>query len=152
MLMLSTWIIGLKAQESVPVTGGNALGVGGSISYSIGQIAYTTNSGSEGYVSQGVQQPYEITAVTEIKTSKGITLEFSASPNPSTDYVLLKIQNFKAERLSYELHDINGKLLKSNKIESDETNIEMKKYIRSVYFLKIIDQKAKVKEFKIIKN
>ena len=46
---------GLYAQETVPATGGDATGSGGSASYSVGQMVYTTNTGS-GTVTQGVNK------------------------------------------------------------------------------------------------
>ncbi|WP_228479065.1 hypothetical protein [Flavobacterium soyangense] len=48
------------SQESVTASGGNATGTGGSSSYSIGQITYTSQTGSGGNITLGVQQPYEI--------------------------------------------------------------------------------------------
>ena len=52
LLLLS--IGALQAQEAVLSAGGNATGNGGSVSYSIGQVAYTA-SGTNGTVTQGVQ-------------------------------------------------------------------------------------------------
>ncbi|MFT6841979.1 MAG: hypothetical protein ACJASR_000743 [Psychroserpens sp.] len=49
---------GLKAQESINSAGGNAIGNGGSSSYSIGQVFYITNVGTNGSVAQGVQQNF----------------------------------------------------------------------------------------------
>ncbi|MCB0409870.1 MAG: hypothetical protein KDD29_06595, partial [Flavobacteriales bacterium] len=48
------------AQENTVSSGGDALGVGGSASYSVGQVVYTTHTGVNGSIAQGVQQPYEI--------------------------------------------------------------------------------------------
>jgi hypothetical protein len=50
----------LKAQQTVPATGGIATGSGGTVSYTVGQVADTTQTGSGGTVTQGVQQPFEI--------------------------------------------------------------------------------------------
>jgi hypothetical protein len=47
---------GLSAQESVNGSGGDATGTGGTSSYSIGQVVYTTATGTNGSVAQGVQQ------------------------------------------------------------------------------------------------
>lgn len=60
LLLLGLGLTGLQAQESVNATGGNASGSGGSASYSVGQVVYTTNTGTNGTVAQGVQQPFEI--------------------------------------------------------------------------------------------
>jgi hypothetical protein len=60
--ILSLWVSQgtCSAQTATVSAGGNAIGTGGSVSYSVGQIAYTNNSNSNGSVAQGVQYPYEI--------------------------------------------------------------------------------------------
>ena len=45
-----------QAQQATTATGGNASGSGGTVAYSVGQIVYTTNTGSTGSVAQGMQQ------------------------------------------------------------------------------------------------
>lgn len=50
----------VHAQNGTVASGGNATGSGGSVSYSVGQVFYTTNSGSNGKVSQGVQQVFDL--------------------------------------------------------------------------------------------
>ena len=45
-----------NAQDAIPATGGDATGSGGSASYTVGQIGYTTNTGTNGSVAEGVQQ------------------------------------------------------------------------------------------------
>jgi hypothetical protein len=92
------WTIAVQAQNTIPATGGNATGSGGSVSYSIGQITYNTFSGTNGSVAQGVQQPFEISVVTGIHKAFDIDLIFSAYPNPATDFVTLKIGNFDNTR------------------------------------------------------
>ena len=58
--MLLLWAGLLQAQKSTNVSGGNATGIDGTVSYSVGQVVYTTNTGAPGGVAQGVQQPYVI--------------------------------------------------------------------------------------------
>jgi len=110
-LLLGLGITGIQAQTSVNATGGNASGSGGSASYSVGQVVYTKNTGINGTVAQGVQQPYEISVVTSIKEAKGISLSVSVFPNPTSDYLTLGIDEFEISNLSYQLYDMNGKLL-----------------------------------------
>lgn len=65
MLILSTFLFlflgqtGLYAQTSILASGGDNSGSGGSVSYSVGQVFYTTNTGTSGSVEQGVQHPFE---------------------------------------------------------------------------------------------
>ena len=50
----------IQAQQTTVAAGGDASGIGGTFSYSIGQVVYTYIYGSDVLVAQGVQQPYEI--------------------------------------------------------------------------------------------
>ena len=103
-------------------------------------------------MAQGVQQPFEISIVTELEEAKDISLNFSAYPNPATDLLKLKIENNKTGNLTYLLYDISGKLLENKKMEESETNISMRTLSPSTYFLIIKDDNKEVKTFRIIKN
>jgi len=151
-LLLVLGLTGLQAQTSVNATGGNASGSGGSASYSVGQVVYTTHTGTSGSVAQGVQQPYEISVVTGIEEAKGINLTVSAYPNPTTDYLTLEVKEFELSNLNFQLHDMQGKLLQSEKITGNQTSIVMNNLVPATYFVKVIQNGKEVKSFKIIKN
>jgi len=151
-LLFGFGLTGLQAQESVNTTGGNASGSGGSASYSVGQVAYQTHTGTNGSVAQGVQQAYEIKDVTAIEEAKGINLSISAYPNPANDYLTLSITEFELSNLSYQLYDINGKLLQHEKITGNPTSIVMSNLIPATYFVKVIQGNREVKTFQIIKT
>lgn len=151
-LLLGLGLTGLQAQESVNATGGNASGNGGSASYSVGQVAYQIHTGTNGTVAQGVQQPYEISMVTGIEEAKGINLSVSAYPNPTTDYLQLKVESKKLKDLSFQLFDMNGKLLQSKKITGNQTSIVMSNLVPATYFVKVIQGNKEIKTFKIVKN
>jgi hypothetical protein len=153
---LSVLLLGLgltaQAQQAITTSGGNASGSVGSVSYSVGQIVYKTDSGSLGSVAQGVQQPYEISIVTGLEKAQWINLVPSAYPNPVTDYVILKVENYKTENLTYQLYDMRGKLIESRKIISSTETIGMENLPSAIYFLKVTNNNNEVKTFKIIKN
>jgi hypothetical protein len=143
---------GLQAQTSVNAAGENTSGSGGSASYSVGQVAYQTKTGTNGSVSEGVQQPYEISVVIEIEEAKDINLMVAAFPNPTTDYLTLSINEFDISNLSYQLYDFNGKLLQNKKITGTKTSIVMSNLVSANYFVKITKANKEIKTFKIIKN
>lgn len=150
-LLLGLGLTGLQAQTAVPASGGKAEGAGGSMSYSVGQVVYTTNSSvSNGSVAQGVHQPFEISVVETIVEAKGVNL--SVSPNPTTDYLLLSFTDFDASKLSFQLFDMSGKLLQSEKITSNQTSISMQNLVPATYFVKVTENNKQIKTFKIIKN
>ncbi len=151
-LTLCIGFTGLHAQETNPAAGGNASGGGGSASYSVGQVVYITNTGTTGSISQGVQQPYEISVVTGIDDARDINLMISVYPNPTTDFLILKTDSFTDGSLSYQLSDINSKLLDAQKITGTETSIVMSNLVPSTYFLKITRNSKPMRTFKIIKN
>jgi hypothetical protein len=153
--LLGLGLTGLQAQEAITTSGGNASGSGGSASYSVGQVVYTTDVGTNGSSAQGVQQPFEISVVTGIEEAKCITVEWSAYPNPTTDILNLKVDaltTLSIPSMQYQLYDMSGKLLETKKIESNQTSITMNNLMPATYFLKVTDNNKEVKTFKIIKK
>ena len=144
--------IHLDGQATTTTTGGTANGSGGSVSYTIGQITYHTISGTNGSVAQGVQQPYEISVVTAIDNTEGITLVYKVYPNPTRGLITLTIKPFYNENLRFRLYDLNGILLQDKKIESEETVISMLNHSSAIYFLKVLKDTKEVKIFKIVKR
>ena len=142
----------LQAQESFSATSGNATGIDGTISYTVGQVNYSTSIASNGTVAQGVQQPFEIMIVTSIDNIKDFGLECLIYPNPTTNFLTLYVENFSLPNLHSQLYNINGKLLQNKKVESKETFISMENLVPSTYFLKVINGNKEAKIFKIVKN
>ena len=141
------------SQESVVVSGGNATGNGGSSSYSVGQIAYTSlPGGANGFVLQGVQQAYEIISLGNDEF-KGITLAMTAYPNPAVDVLSLTVSTNEWNNLSCQLFDTNGKIV-SKKVEvtSPDTSVPMQGLNSGIYFLTVSNSGKAIKTFKIIKK
>jgi len=154
LLLLGIGFNQVYAQQTTTASSGNASGSGGSVAYSIGQIVYTTNTGTTGSVVQGVQQPYEISIRTGLSET-GINLNLSAYPNPTTNYLMLEIGAYASpsnQTMSYQLYDISGKLLESNAIVANSTTIKMEQLATGNYFLKVSQNNTLLKTFKIIKN
>lgn len=142
----------ILAQSTVASAGGDASGDGGSVSYTVGQIVYTTSSGPDGSVLQGVQQPYEIWIITGFDYTQNILLECVIFPNPTTHHVVLKLKNYDMENVSFHLFNINGKLLEHKKVVDHETTIQMDHLKPATYFLRIFKENEVVKTFKINKK
>jgi len=142
---------GLHAQESPTATGGEATGTGGTASYSVGQVVYTTATGTNGSVPQGVQQPYEISTTVGINET-AINLELSVYPNPTTDYLTLKVDNFELSTLNFQLIDMQGKVIETKTVNSNATNISLEGQPTATYFLNVVKNNQIVKTFKIMKN
>lgn len=151
LLLLIFGLSRLYAQEAIPASGGEASGNNATVSYSVGQLVITTNTDANGSVSHGVEQPFEISIVLGIEQNL-INLSFVVFPNPATD--LLTIQNksdFK-NNISYQIYDINGRLLESKKLTGENTTISTSNLAVSSYFIKILQSNKVIKIFKILKK
>jgi len=143
----------LQAQEAIPAAGGYANLSNGSISYTLGQVFYTTNMGTNSNsIAHGVQQPYEISEVSGIYEANGISLILSIFPNPASNYLTVKVKNYNANHLQYQVFDMTGKLLKTLQATGNETRIETNNLRAANYFVKVIENHKEIKIFKIIKH
>lgn len=138
---------GIQAQQTLLATGGEA----GSVSYSIGQIFYINSMGPNGSVTPGVQQPFGV-FVTSGKEIKDINLTFTVYPNPTSDLLFLQVDNFPKEKLTYQLFDLQGKLLEQNQVLMQRTSVNLQNMPRSTYYLKVSSRNQTIKTFKIIKT
>jgi hypothetical protein len=139
------------AQETIPSTGGNASGTGGASSYTVGQLVYTTNISTTGSVSQGVQQAFEFQTL----SNPGLLaaqLSAVTYPNPTTDFIVLKITDTTLKNLQYTLFDLNGKTIANNPIRTSSTEIPMKNLSIGMYLLKLTKKNKPLKTFKVIKK
>ena len=143
--------ISLHAQEGFSTSGGQALGTAGSSSYTVGQAVYDTYTGSTGSVAQGIQQTYDIVALLGAEIS-AIKLELVAYPNPTQEILTLKINNYKNEKLTYQLYDLQGKLWNSQSVKGSQTQLDMNDLAVGTYLLSIQDEELLVKTFRIIKK
>ena len=140
-----------RAQETLPVSGGEATGFGGSGSYTVGQVFYTTHKAAAGAVYQGVQQAFEIQTLSNPAL---ITINLTAVtyPNPTKDFIILKITDTTLHNLRYTLFDINGKAIASSSITESSTQIQLKYLAIGAYVLKVIQKNKALKTFKILKQ
>lgn len=145
------WVSVAHGQESLNASGGDATGSGGSVAYSIGQAVYTTNTGTTGSVAQGVQQTYEIVTVGTSNTETEVSL--TAYPNPTADELTLRLNDYSNELLSYQLYDMEGKLLQSARVTEQQTQIDMRGLPNATFLLSIVnDADQKIQSFRIVKN
>ncbi len=141
--------VSLYSQSNTVSAGGDADGDNGSISYSIGQVVYTSAQGSNGNVNQGVQQPYDVGVVTGIEEA-GINL--SVFPNPTSGLLTLTVADEDASLLSYQLFDASGRLVDSkNKLNSTNT-ISLDGYATGVFTLSVSRENKQVKSFRLVRN
>lgn len=144
--------VGLQSQTSINTSGGSAKGNGGSVNYSIGQIMYKTYFNKENSVIDGVQQPFEISEITSIFENSKMKLTLSAYPNPTEKNITLDIEDKVVPNLYYQIYGIKGELIRTNKITTSKTTIEMGEILAGTYFFRVMQENKIVKSFKVVKT
>jgi hypothetical protein len=141
--------INLKAQNNTVSSGGDAEGSNGSISFTVGQVVYTSAEGSNGSVNQGVQQPYDIDIITGIEHKE---IELTLYPNPTLGQFNLSIADSRVSEYSIQLFDVAGRLLLSKKQLLELNSISLEQYATGTYTLSVFKKEELVKSFRIVRN
>ena len=144
-----------SAQSAIVPAGGDAQSNGGSVSYTVGQIAVQTATNSNGSfsVAEGVQQPYEIMTV-GVDDYPQIVLSAVVYPNPTENLAQLQLNGFEipADGLRAILYDGNGKQLQSVTVTDDLTPFQIGQYATGTYYLELRDEQRVLKTFKVIRR
>lgn len=151
-LLSGTALCGIWAQDTVLSSGGDATASPGSVSYSIGQVAYTSQSSLAGIVNAGVQQPIEVIMVGSEEPLSGVTI--GIFPNPSKDYLVLELsgEDMVHRQFSFSLYDLYGKLLLREHIAGRSVTVPLEAYTHGMYLLKVSHNNDVIKTFKVIKT
>lgn len=135
--------------------GANAISSSGTVAYSIGQVFYTYIGQSVYNVAQGIQHE-EIADETLAAPDNSVEpkTEIFIFPNPTTDYVTINMEGLEDENgpRSYQLYDIQGRILKQNTINQTETQINLTDLSSSIYLLQVYLNNKVLKTFKILKK
>lgn len=142
-------LMNVKAQSAVVSSGGDASSIAGFISYTIGQVAFVGVSNTNGSVSQGVQQTYQVTTAGILLTDVDFSL--SIFPNPTTNQITLEVGKYENQVLNYILIDSEGKQIQANKVLDKQTNIDMSSLPTASYMMEVFQDNKKVQSFKILK-
>ena len=100
--------------------------------------------------SKGVQQAFEIFTLSIDDNRLDILL--SVYPNPTTSHINLRIDNQLSKGLSFQLYDLQGRLLRQEDITDKITQIDMQKLQSATYLINILQDHKRVKSFKVIKS
>ncbi|KAF0194735.1 MAG: hypothetical protein FD166_3256 [Bacteroidetes bacterium] len=151
-VLLCLFLAGANGQAVITTAGSDASGNGGSMSISYGLAVYTTTTGTTGSVAQGVQQPYEISVITEITDGPEVGLYFRTYPNPTDHSLTLRFEGKPEMEYRAAIYDASGRLCIIKTVTSNETSFDLSTFVTGTYILKLSDLNREVKTFKIVKN
>ncbi len=146
----------IAAQNASSSAGGDIQSSNGScISYTLGQIAYTTLSNAGRSFAEGVQQTYalHVSPIDPEDETDGVSINCIVFPNPTSNNVTITIKNADPASFQYLLYTSNRRLIKQDKIQSSSTVVPMVDLPTGAYLLTISSSKKNIiRIFKIIKD
>ena len=142
-------IVTVQAQSAIVPAGGTASGNGGTVTYTAGQVAVQTNSDGTTSISEGVQQPFEISVV-GVDNYPNIILNAVLYPNPTQGYLQLEIKDLQFAG-EVKVYDSNGKYLFVKKIEGENTLFDLSPYAPGTYYFNVHKDQKVLKTFKVVK-
>tara|TARA_R110002096_G_scaffold68159_5_gene164795 strand:- start:30512 stop:30949 length:438 start_codon:yes stop_codon:yes gene_type:complete len=143
---------------SLNSSGNNTSGNSGFVSYSIGQVFFSSISDNAHQVVEGIQIGYqENTEVNENEDADNVPaseIEIVVFPNPTVDFITIASEGFDLDNQlnSYQLYNYQGKLLKQHSIQENKTEIDLSNLSSSIYILQVFVEEKLSKTFKIIKR
>ena len=135
--------------SSINVSGGDASSSSGSVAYSIGITHYTNIESPNTIISQGIQQSLEIEAKVP---SESKLAHVMAYPNPTTNYIMVDLIDYKSEPAQFQIFSSSGVVLKTGSITTGSTKLAMQNFSSGAYFIRVNVLNKFEETLKIVKH
>jgi hypothetical protein len=137
-----------NAQESINTAGNQAIGAGGFIEYTFGQV-FVDLSGDLTTIQPGVQQVYNSSIVTNVNEREKSTIH--VIPNPASKEVTIRNEQGRQIK-SIEIFNVAGLLVELINVNEIETSINLKHLANGIYFFRITSREEIPQTIKVIKQ
>ncbi len=140
-----------EGQSGSVATGGEISSADHTLSFSIGPTFYTSFGNDGFYISSGIQHP-EIRIFTRITENEDLKHEIRVFPNPTSDWINIRIKDPDFLDSDIRLISMEGKVLFSKAIENGELNLPVSQLEPGNYTLLIVNKRELLRSFNIIKS
>lgn len=147
LVLLSNFAYAQQILSSSGETGQNS---SGSISYTLGELVITTQTNGTNAITQGFHQTQII--VTEVLELSDPGFAISVFPNPTNDFVTLKIEKGETRNMTFILFDAQGKFLLQEIVTDTEQQVSFEQLNPGSYFIKVVKDRTDIKTLKIVKT
>jgi hypothetical protein len=142
--------LGVIAQQAVVSSGNYHENSAGSVSWGLGETVIQTFSTENAIITQGFQQTrLTITSVSEMP---GLSFSVTAYPNPTHNFVNLKVERENVEDIKYDIYDLNGRVVLKGIMESNPAQINFSDLRPGVYIIRLTENNKELKSFKVVKK
>lgn len=142
--------VALLAQRDAVSTGGVATGTGGSVSFSIGQVANDAPASGTGSVTQGVQQPYD--DLSTVIPDHGLDAsDVTAFPTVTNDLVVVSVPGSTTSPLRMDVIDALGRIVVHRAIVAARTELSLGALAPGTYRLRVSDGAGPLRTFTLVR-
>ena len=131
-----------SAQDVIASTGSCFTTPDVSLSWTLGEPISETDVSTNGYLTQGFQQPQTI-VVTDVTNPVSNQGNVSAYPNPFTGVISLQNNN-EGKTLNIELVDMQGKTVLKQNMVTQQQQFDLSAFANGIYFLRVYDTDNKL--------
>lgn len=125
--------------EIITTSGDFFVNANSSLSWSIGECITETFITTNAILTQGFQQSHYI--ITRIDDFASGAMIINVFPNPASDFIDVEIENRNNDQAyTLKLFDLQGRELFSNELNTNKSQLNLRQYIKGVYFLMILDR------------
>ncbi|TVZ27534.1 putative secreted protein (Por secretion system target) [Gillisia sp. Hel_I_86] len=135
----------------IDAAGGDGIGEGGSIAFSVGQVFYNEDMNQDFSIREGVQQPIPVNKSQPLALPK-TQIKISTYPNPVDDFFIIETSDLKDKNISYKLLDLSGKLIVQDNLEKTRTRVNAYNLQAALYLLYLVEDGRHMKTLKILKR
>ena len=141
----------ILSHQAILSSGGEFANSSAQISWTLGDLQTATYIKDQLILTQGfLQSDIKVTAIIELDEKTNISVKIF--PNPVKQNLYLKVLSRDEKKLSWQLIGQTGNIIKSGKINSQNTEINFSLYPDGIYFLKAFSGDGSYfKIFKIMK-
>jgi hypothetical protein len=145
---LSAQSISPEVQSSAGET--NTVGTT-SVSWTIGEPAITTATGTSAQISQGFHQPQYVLVALEKPLTDGFTID--VFPNPASDRVFLQFDREENSKMEVQLITLNGKIISSQSsfALSEKLEFDLSSLSQGNYLVRVRNESGQFDAYKIQK-
>ncbi len=142
----------IQAQQTLLTAAAGIAGAGGTVEYSVGQLAFHFVSGHDGNLMEGIQQPWEIQIMPGFNEVPGVGIQCSVYPNPATSFITLKISGRDPSAMECRISGLQGNLMKNIPIRRTNTTIVVDDLPGSTYLITLLENNLPLITYKFIKQ
>jgi hypothetical protein len=138
------------AQHNLGAGGTSSTTASGSVSFSLGQVAYTTSANANGSAARGVQQTYP---ELDIRVPEHAELfAYSLYPNPNRGVVFLQLPEAGNTVYQLYMHDLGGRLIAVQKLPGGLSQLDLSTFASGAYTAQLYIEDAYQAHFIIMKT